>query len=264
MGIFDGLPKTTNIKLNKPGYDNAADIEALNENADILDAEISKIKGSYVTSVDGAKPDSKGNVNIADMEGATFYTAGKAGLVPIPAAGKQDMALCGDATYKVLPLAGGGTGATDAKTACKNLGAVRSVNGVSADASGNVDVPTYSHPNSGVIAGTYRAVTVNAQGHVTADSNPDKAYITETYRNGTTWYRKYSDGFKMCGLRATFNKTGWIDVTLPLAFSNTNYTIIACDTSYGTIAIACQPSTTSKIQGTSDETTVAHIIVQGY
>ena len=31
---FEGLPKTPNLKLNKPGYDNVADIEALNENAD--------------------------------------------------------------------------------------------------------------------------------------------------------------------------------------------------------------------------------------
>lgn len=55
MGQFDGLSKTTNLKLNKPSYDNVADIEALNENADILDTEISKIKNSYVTSVNGKK-----------------------------------------------------------------------------------------------------------------------------------------------------------------------------------------------------------------
>lgn len=30
----------------------------------------------------------------------------------------------------------------------------------------------YSHPSSGVTAGTYRSVTVNAQGHVTAGTNP--------------------------------------------------------------------------------------------
>lgn len=30
----------------------------------------------------------------------------------------------------------------------------------------------YSHPNSGVSAGTYKSVTVNAQGHVTAGTNP--------------------------------------------------------------------------------------------
>lgn len=30
----------------------------------------------------------------------------------------------------------------------------------------------YTHPNSGVTAGTYKSVTVNDQGHVTAGSNP--------------------------------------------------------------------------------------------
>lgn len=30
----------------------------------------------------------------------------------------------------------------------------------------------YSHPNSGVTAGTYKSVTVNAQGHVTSGTNP--------------------------------------------------------------------------------------------
>ena len=73
---------------------------------------LGQIKAKFVRSVNGVKPDSKGNVNIANMEGATSNVAGKAGLVPIPAAGKQDMALCGDATYKVLPIAGGGTGQT--------------------------------------------------------------------------------------------------------------------------------------------------------
>lgn len=31
---------------------------------------------------------------------------------------------------------------------------------------------SFSHPDSGVTAGTYRSVTVDAQGHVTAGSNP--------------------------------------------------------------------------------------------
>lgn len=75
---------------------------------------LGQIKAKFVRSVNGAKPDFKGNVNIANMEGATSNAAGKAGLVPIPATGKQDMALCGDATFKVLPIAGGGTGQTTA------------------------------------------------------------------------------------------------------------------------------------------------------
>lgn len=87
----------------------------------------------------------------ADFTGATAAAAGKRGMVPAPAAGDQNKALFGDATYKQV---------------------VQKVNGVVADAGGNVTVPTYTHPNSGVTAGTYRSVTVNAQGHVTAGSNP--------------------------------------------------------------------------------------------
>ena len=33
-------------------------------------------------------------------------------------------------------------------------------------------VTQYIHPDSGITAGTYKSVTVNAQGHVTAGSNP--------------------------------------------------------------------------------------------
>lgn len=70
------------------------------------------------------KGEQKGEFNVTNtpMEGATSNVSGKAGLVPAPAAGKQDMALCGDATYKVLPITGGGTGATNAVTARANLG----------------------------------------------------------------------------------------------------------------------------------------------
>ena len=43
------------------------------------------------------------------------------------------------------------------------------------DAGGNPDWrddANYTHPNSGVTAGTYHAVTVDKQGHVTTGSNP--------------------------------------------------------------------------------------------
>lgn len=106
MSDFQGLPKTTNLNLNKPGYDNVADIMALNENADIIDAAIK-------TNID----------DIANIK----------------------------------------------------KGYVKTVNGVGVDSKGNVNVEEYTHPNSGVTAGTYRSVTVNAQGHVTAGSNPTLA-----------------------------------------------------------------------------------------
>ena len=54
-------------------------------------------------------------------------------------------------------------------------GFVKTVNGTAPDTNGNVNVEKYTHPNSGVTAGTYRSVTVNAQGHVTGGSNPTLA-----------------------------------------------------------------------------------------
>lgn len=51
-------------------------------------------------------------------------------------------------------------------------GGVRKVNGISPDVDGNVNIPEYEHPDSGITAGTYRSVTVNEQGHVTAGDNP--------------------------------------------------------------------------------------------
>ena len=46
----------------------------------------------------------------------------------------------------------------------------------------------YSHPNSGATAGTYKSVTVNAQGHVTGGSNPTTLAgygITDAEKKGT-------------------------------------------------------------------------------
>lgn len=53
---FEGLPKTPNLKLNKPGYDNVADIEALNENSDILDDEINTIKSNLKNKGSATEP----------------------------------------------------------------------------------------------------------------------------------------------------------------------------------------------------------------
>ena len=102
---FEGLPKTPNLKLNKPGYDNVADIEALNENADILDEEIQGIKNTFVKSVNGINAGDGGNVDLG-----------------------------------IMPIANGGTGATTASQACANLGAVRTVNNQSPDSDGNVTI----------------------------------------------------------------------------------------------------------------------------
>lgn len=51
-------------------------------------------------------------------------------------------------------------------------GSVITVNGKEPDAAGNVNVKEYTHPASGVTAGSYRKVTVDTLGHVTAGENP--------------------------------------------------------------------------------------------
>lgn len=53
-----------------------------------------------VKSVNGKEPDAGGNVNVANMMGASDLAAGKAGLVPAPSAGMQNKFLCADATWK--------------------------------------------------------------------------------------------------------------------------------------------------------------------
>lgn len=53
----------------------------------------------------------------------------------------------------------------------------------------NITIPTYTHPTSGVKAGTYKSVTVDANGHVTAGTNPStiSGYgITDAYTKAET------------------------------------------------------------------------------
>lgn len=73
---------------------------------------------------------------IGAFAGATASTAGQVGLVPAPAKGSTSLYLKSDGTW------------------------------------GTPTNTVYTHPNSGVKEGTYRSVTVNAQGHVTKGTNP--------------------------------------------------------------------------------------------
>lgn len=137
MSDFQGLPKTTNLNLNKPGYDNVADIMALNENADIIDAaiktnidDIANIKKGYVKTVNGVGVDSKGNVNVKEYtHPASGVTAGSYRKVTVDTLGHVTAG-----ENPILAIAEGGTGADNATSALSKLGILGAI--VNASVSG--------------------------------------------------------------------------------------------------------------------------------
>lgn len=137
MSDFQGLPKTTNLNLNKPGYDNVADIMALNENADIIDVaiktnidDIANIKKGYVKTVNGVGVDSKGNVTVKEYtHPASGVTAGSYRKVTVDALGHVTAG-----ENPILAIAEGGTGANNVTSALSNLGILGAI--VNASVSG--------------------------------------------------------------------------------------------------------------------------------
>ena len=64
----------------------------------------------------------------------------------------------------------------------------------------------YTHPNSGVTAGTYRSVTVNEQGHITSGANP-----TITISQGGTGATSAASALSNLGLTATATELNYCD-----------------------------------------------------
>ena len=140
-----------NIKVTGLGdlaYKNslsASDVGALSTGADYIAS--ATVNGNTLT----LKPNGKTAVTFTNSVydkfiGATASTAGQVGLVPAPAKGSTSLYLKSDGTW------------------------------------GTPTNTVYTHPNSGVKEGTYRSVTVNAQGHVIEGTNPttlDKYGITD-------------------------------------------------------------------------------------
>ena len=71
------------------------------------------------------------------------------------------------------------------------------------------------------------AITSGISGKANTDlSNCTKPYITETYVNGTSWYRVWSDGWCEQGGIAHSDSLSNITVNLLLSFADTNYTLV--------------------------------------
>ncbi len=90
---------------------------------------------------------------------------------------KQGQALANRTAYlkkHVDDIEGGNTaaGKADKLSTARNIALAGDVTGQAAfDGSGNITI-TATYKNSGVVAGTYRSVTVDAKGNITAGSNP--------------------------------------------------------------------------------------------
>ena len=115
-----------------------------------------------------------------------------------------------DLTTTCLPLSGGNL---SGNLTVQDKNVVRSVNGTAADASGNVVITVGYHTGNATSIG--------------GASTTKPAVVVTSYRSGTQWYRKYSDGWIEQGGYFKGASNGDHSITLPTAFSGTDYTALA-------------------------------------
>ena len=73
----------------------------------------------------------------------------------------------------------------------------------------------------------YELAQKNANEFYVVTDAESVAYITETYSNGTEWYRVYSDGWcEQGGVKLNITPNTFVFVTLLKPFANTNYSVI--------------------------------------
>lgn len=107
-------------------------------------------------------------------------------------------------------------------------------------------------------------------------SDKPKAYVTETWRSGTQWHRRWSDGWLEQGGRLKLEV--WTDghdpyriFSLPTAFSNDTYTtVVTGKGGYGWTTLKVASQTTSSVTvtgtgaGTDDHVSYVHFYCSGY
>lgn len=113
-----------------------------------------------------------------------------------------------------------------------NKGAYLSLSGKDSSRGGRFDLVAHNGTNYKNLVGTasgaltwggtnivrsVNGASANTNGEVTISVPSPKAYVTETYRSGSTWYRKWSDGFIEQGGICTGNPS--VTVTFPVAFT---------------------------------------------
>lgn len=103
-----------------------------------------------------------------------------------------------------------------------------------------------------------------------------KAYVTETWRNGAQWHRRWSDGWLEQGGRLKLEVwTGGYDpnrtFSLPTAFSNATYTTVVTGEGgpgWGTLKVVSQTTSSVTVTGTgaskNDYVSYVHFYCSGY
>lgn len=77
-------------------------------------------------------------------------------------------------------------------------------------------------PKSGI--NTNHTMEFRNDGSLNIDGNK-MVYVYDTWHSGSNWYRKYSDGFIEQGGITAYSGNGAKTITLPTAFSSTNYVV---------------------------------------
>lgn len=116
------------------------------------------------------------------------------------------------------------------------------------------------------------AAAQEAVGQVQADVatklDSDTVHIVKTWKSGSSWYRKYSDGFiEQGGLKLCDGNNTLTVVTFPISFTSTDYTVTSADhpknvgTSRGYTYLGAKTTTSFSFRTHSDEGSFHHYFV---
>lgn len=172
---------------------------------------------------------------------------------------KQAQALANRTAYlkkHVDDIEGGNTaaGKADKLSTARNIALAGDVTGQAAfDGSGNITI-TATYKNSGVVAGTYRSVTVDAKGNITAGSNPTTlaGYGITDAVSSTQYATEATRGIAPVATQAEVN-TGSDDTKFVTAKKLFAWVKQASETVLGMMKVATQAQTNA---GTADDVAI--------
>ena len=135
----------------------------------------------------------------------------------------------------VAPKAHAGTATTYGIGTGSNYGHVKLSDSTSSTSAASAGIA--ASPKAVKAAYDKAVEAANSVGSLSNGIGNAKAYITETWKSGTSWYRKWSDGWIEQGGRATFSDTSKDGtITLHTAYTS-QYTVLLTANGDGTRAV---------------------------